>query len=70
MKTEELRKLSNTELIEKSNESVLEFKKVKFELKSGNITPENVNKARALKKDIARIKTVINELNLLSEASN
>jgi ribosomal protein L29 len=67
MKLEELRKLSQSELTDKCNEAVKELHKVKFALKSGNIDAENVNKARTLKKDIARIKTILNELALLNK---
>lgn len=65
MKIDELRKLSKVELTDKVNDYVTEFKKVKFALKSGDITAENVNKSRELKTDIARMKTVLNELNLV-----
>jgi len=65
MKSDELRKLSTDELVTKCNESLVEFKKIKFALKTGNITPENINKARELRKDIARVKTILNEMKLL-----
>ncbi len=67
MKLEEIRKLSKNELIEKSNAAVLDLRKVHFGLKSGELSAENINKARSLKKDIARMKTIINELELLNK---
>lgn len=66
MNVSELRKLSEAELVDKCNASVVELKKVKFELKSNNINPENINKHRELKKDIAKIKTILNELKLIN----
>lgn len=66
MKTAELRKLEQSELVQKCNEMIAEFKKVKFALKSGDITPDNINKSRELKKDIARLKTVLKELSLVN----
>lgn len=69
MHTADIRKLEKNELVQKCNELISELKKVKFSLKSGDITPENVNKARALKKDIARAKTVLKELSLVSESN-
>jgi ribosomal protein L29 len=65
MKTAEIRKLEKAELIQKCNELLAEYKRTKFALKSGDITPENINKARVLKKDIARAKTVLMELSLV-----
>lgn len=67
MKIEELRKLSSTELIEKCNQSVSELRKITVALKSGALSPENINKSRSLKRDIARIKTILNELKLLAK---
>jgi ribosomal protein L29 len=67
MNVEDLRKLNKAELLEKKNANVLELKKVKFALKSGDINAENVNKSRALKSEIARISTVLNELELIKE---
>lgn len=65
MKVSEIRKLERNELVEKCNTSIEEYKKIKFALKSGGINPENVNKARELKRDIARYKTILKELALL-----
>jgi ribosomal protein L29 len=67
MKIDELRKLSKNELLEKCNTSLVESKKVRLALKSGNISAEIVNKSRALKLDVAKIKTVLSELNLVTE---
>lgn len=70
MKISELRKLSKNELVEKSNSSLGEYKVVKLALKCGDLSPENVNKSRALKKGMARMKTILNELNLVSQNEN
>ncbi len=66
MKPSEMRKLSATELREKCEAALVEYKKVKLALKTGEITPENVNKARNLKAEIARMKTVLKELSLIT----
>lgn len=63
----DLRKLSKEELLERYHLAVTEFKKVSIDLKSGIITPENINKVRRLRKEIARIKTVLREIELLGE---
>jgi ribosomal protein L29 len=67
MKIAEIRKLSQNELVEKCNASVAELKTVELALQTGNLSAENVNKVRSLKKDVARMKTVLNELRLVSE---
>ena len=67
MKIDEIRKLSTNELIEKCNTSLVELKKVRLALQSGDLSAGMVNKARSLKKDVSKIKTVLSELNLVTE---
>ncbi len=67
---EELRKLTKDELYEMKRSDVAELRKGKFELKSGNVAGEVVNRVRELKKEIARISTVLNEMNLLETVEN
>jgi len=67
MKTSELRKLSEQELKDKCNSSVNELKKVRFELSSNSAAAETINKYRELKKDVAKIKTILNELALINK---
>lgn len=64
-KVEDLRKLNREELVEKKNANLLELKKIKFELKSGNISAEKINRARELKLENAQISTILNELELI-----
>ena len=67
---DELRKLTKEELFEKKRSDVTEFRKIKFNLKSGDVTGENIKKLRELKYEIARISTVLNEMDLVNENSN
>lgn len=67
---DELRKLNKEELIEKKLSDLQELKKVKFKLKSGDITADNINKARKLKLEIARISTILNELKLVENTND
>ncbi|GIW57598.1 MAG: hypothetical protein KatS3mg083_543 [Candidatus Dojkabacteria bacterium] len=62
---DELRKLNKEELIDLKSSLVARLRKVKILLKSGQTTPENINEARKLKVDIARVSTVLTELELL-----
>ena len=62
---DDLRKLNKEELLEKKGAAVAEYRKIKFNLKSGDITADNINKARELKAEIARISTVLKELTLV-----
>ncbi len=64
---EDFRKLNREELLEKKNSNLIELKKIKFDLKSGDITAEKINKARELKKEVAVISTVLNELEIVTE---
>jgi ribosomal protein L29 len=67
MKIDEIRKLKINELIEKKSSNNAEYRKLKFALKSGEITAENINRAREIKKENALISTVINEIKLTSD---
>lgn len=67
---DELRKLNKEELIEKKLSDLQELKKVKFKLKSGDTTADNINKARKLKLEIARISTILNELKLVENTND
>ncbi len=62
---DELRQLTQEELRDKCNAQLAELAKVKLALKSGQLTSENINNARDLKKTIARIKTVLREKRLI-----
>ncbi|BDQ04921.1 MAG: hypothetical protein KatS3mg084_0439 [Candidatus Dojkabacteria bacterium] len=64
---DELRKLSKEELRDMKSSLVARFRKVKILLKSGQTAPENINESRALKVDIARVSTVLKELELLEK---
>ena len=61
MKARELRELSEEELQQKKQELKDQLFKLRFQHSLGQI--ENVMKLRNLKKDIARIMTVLNEKN-------
>lgn len=70
MQVTELRKLSIEELNSELITAIMEYKKVRFNLKSGNISSENINKHRILRKKIARIKTILRELEILEKLNN
>lgn len=70
MTTSEIRKLTAIEIIEELKKAVLEYQKLKISLKSNAIAPEIINKSRLLKKDIARLKTVLSELSLIETIEN
>lgn len=59
MKASELRKLDKAELINKSSEFAKELFNLKFQLHTGRL--ENSAKLAALRKDIARVKTLLSE---------
>jgi len=67
---DDLRKLNKDELMERKSVSLAELKKIKFALKSGDITAENVNKARQLKDEVAKISTVLKEMDLIKKVEN
>ena len=62
MKTSEIRTLSENELSSKVSDLREDFFKLKF--KHGIRQLEDTSKLKSLRKDIARIKTVINEKKL------
>ena len=66
MKTKELRELS----VEQLNEKVLELKKDLFNLRLAHATNQldNPTKIADVKRDIARIKTIIRERELKAQA--
>jgi large subunit ribosomal protein L29 len=59
MKPNDLRKVSAEELIKKQKESTQELFNLKFQLHTGRL--ENTSKLKSLRKDIARINTLIIE---------
>lgn len=59
MKASDLKELSLDELTSKSNELTQELFNLRFQLHTGRL--ENTAKISALKKDIARINTVLRE---------
>jgi len=59
MKATEIRELSDDELINKESELKDQLFKLKFQHTLGQL--ENAMKLKEVKKDIARIKTILNE---------
>lgn len=59
MKASELRKLDMQELVSKDQEMNKEYFNLNFQLHTGRL--ENTSKLTALRKDIARVKTLIRE---------
>jgi large subunit ribosomal protein L29 len=59
MKASELRELSDTELAEKGQELAEELFNLRFQLATAQI--ENVGRMSAVRRDIARVKTVQRE---------
>lgn len=59
MKPSEMRKLEAAELVAKDNEFAKELFNLKFQLNTGRL--ENTAKLSALRKDIARVKTLLRE---------
>ena len=59
MKPSELRNISVEELNKKHAESTLELFNLKFQLHTGRL--ENTSKLKSLRKDIARINTILTE---------
>ncbi len=60
MKANELRKLSAEELVKKKGDLTQELFNLKFQLHTGRL--ENTSKLRTIRKDIARISTLITEI--------
>lgn len=65
MDTKELRKLNMKELEEKASSISVEMSKLYFDLSSGK--SKNVAKLKSLRKDLARVKTIISELRIINE---
>lgn len=59
MKATEIRELSDDELLNKESELKDQLFKLKFQHTLGQL--ENAMKLKAIKKDLARIKTILNE---------
>jgi large subunit ribosomal protein L29 len=60
MKANELRKLSAEELVKKQGDLTQELFNLKFQLHTGRL--ENTSKLKNIRKDIARISTLITEI--------
>jgi large subunit ribosomal protein L29 len=63
MKAEELRDLSVEEMHEKANELREELFNLRFQLATGQI--ENVSRIRTVRRDLARVKTIQRERDLM-----
>jgi len=66
MKANELRELSNGDLEKLINDTKQELFNLRFQKSVGKLT--NTARVHTLKKDIARIKTLLHERKLLAEA--
>lgn len=62
MEAEKLRNLTNDELLHQQRELNDQLFRMKFQLKMGQT--ESLNKLRGLRKDVARIKTILREKEL------
>ena len=60
MKANDLRKLSAEELVKKQGDLTQELFNLKFQLHTGRL--ENTSKLKTIRKDIARISTLITEI--------
>lgn len=60
MKPNELRKMSAEELVKKKGDLTQELFNLKFQLHTGRL--ENTSKLKTIRKDIARISTLITEI--------
>lgn len=60
MKSNDLRKMSSEDLLKKQTESTQELFNLKFQLHTGRL--ENTAKLKVIRKDIARINTIITEI--------
>jgi len=60
MKPSELRKLSAGELVKKQGDLTQELFNLKFQLHTGRL--ENTSKLKSIRKDIARVSTLITEI--------
>ncbi|NLK44719.1 MAG: 50S ribosomal protein L29 [Tissierellia bacterium] len=62
MKAKEVRQLSDTELNNKLNELKAELFNLRFQLATGQL--DNPSRIKAVRKDIARVKTIVKEREL------
>ena len=60
MKPNDLRKLSAEELVKKQGDLTQELFNLKFQLHTGRL--ENTSKLKSIRKDIARVSTIITEI--------
>lgn len=65
MKASELRELSDDELLQKGEELAEELFNLRFQLATNQI--ENVGRLSAVRRDIARVKTIQRERQLVQE---
>ena len=65
MKTKEIREMTNEELVRKVNELKTELFNLRFQLASGQLT--NSASIGIVKKDMARVKTIIRERELKNQ---
>ncbi len=61
MKTEEIRKMSADEMQGKLSDTRDEFMKLRFQQVTGQLT--DTSRLRQLRRDIARMETILNEMN-------
>jgi large subunit ribosomal protein L29 len=60
MKPNDLRKMTSEDLLKKQTESTQELFNLKFQLHTGRL--ENSSKLKTVRKDIARINTILTEI--------
>lgn len=67
MKASEMRELGNGDLEKLINDGKQELFNIRFQKSVGKLT--NTARTRQIKKDIARVRTILNERKLIAEAS-
>jgi large subunit ribosomal protein L29 len=60
MKPKDLKQMTSEDLLKKQTESTQELFNLKFQLHTGRL--ENTSKLKAIRKDIARINTILAEI--------
>ena len=60
MKPKDLKKMTSEDLLKKQTESTQELFNLKFQLHTGRL--ENTSKLKSVRKDIARISTILTEI--------
>lgn len=60
MKPNDLRKMTSEDLLKKQTETTQELFNLKFQLHTGRL--ENSSKLKSIRKDIARINTILTEI--------